>query len=98
MLDLVFESDDGAFVLLPWNISTAIALDRNNYLTTDMPKNVRDELPHWKVASTCVQAEPIADEVIPAKGYNKFLGSGWSIHRGIGNDFKFLDDGTERKV
>jgi hypothetical protein len=39
----------------------------------------------------------IADKVIQAKGDNKFLGSGGSIHCGIGNDFKFTEDGIERK-
>jgi hypothetical protein len=35
-------------------------------------------------------------DVIQAKGNNKFLGSGGSIHCGIGNDFKFTENGIER--
>jgi hypothetical protein len=35
--------------------------------------------------------------LIQAKGDNKFLGSGGSIHSGIGNDFKFTENGVERK-
>jgi hypothetical protein len=33
----------------------------------------------------------------PSKGNNKFIGSGGSIHCGIGNDFKFTENGIERK-
>jgi hypothetical protein len=49
------------------------------------------------VASAYVQAYRIADKVIQAKGNNKFLGSGGSIHCGIGNDFKFTENAIERK-
>jgi hypothetical protein len=60
--------------------------------------NHRIELvPNSKVASADVQAYRIADKVIQAKGDNKFLGSGGSIHCGIGNDFKFTENGIERK-
>jgi hypothetical protein len=60
-------------------------------------QDVWKELPNSKVASAYVQAYRIADKVIQAKGGNKFLGSGGSIHCGIGNDFKFTEDGIERK-
>jgi ABC-type branched-subunit amino acid transport system substrate-binding protein len=63
-------------------------------------QNARDvwkELPNSKVASAYVQAYRIADKVFQAKGDNKFLGSGGSIHCGIGNDFKFIENGIERK-
>jgi hypothetical protein len=62
-----------------------------------LPENVWKELPNSKVASAYVQAYRIADKVIQAKGDNKFLGSGGSIHCGIGNDFKFTANGIERK-
>jgi hypothetical protein len=55
------------------------------------PHDVWKELPNSKVAYR------IADKVIQAKGDNKFLGSGGSIHCGIGNDFKFTENGIERK-
>jgi hypothetical protein len=60
-------------------------------------EDVWKELPNSKVASAYVQAYRIADKVIQAKGDNKFLGSGGSIHCGIGNDFKFTENGIERK-
>jgi hypothetical protein len=55
----------------------------------------------WRPAYAYVQAYRIADKVIQAKGKHKFLGSGacWSasmIHCGIGNDFKFTENGIER--
>jgi hypothetical protein len=48
------------------------------------------------VASAYVQAYQIAGKVIQAKDDNKFLGSGGSLHCGIGNDFKFTENGIER--
>jgi hypothetical protein len=59
-------------------------------------EDVWKELQNSKVASACVQVYRIADKVIQAKGDNKFLGSGGSIHCGIGNDFKFTANGVER--
>jgi hypothetical protein len=49
-----------------------------------------------KLSFAYIQAYRIADKVIQAKGNNKFLGSGESIHCGIGNDFKFTKNGIER--
>jgi hypothetical protein len=50
-------------------------------------------------AQRCKESMPktITDKVIEAKGDNKVFGSGGSIHRGIGNDFKFTENGMERK-
>jgi hypothetical protein len=63
-------------------------------------KNAEDlcnKLPNAKVAASAYgQAYRIANKVIQAKGDNKFLGSGSSIHCGIGNDFKFTANGVER--
>jgi hypothetical protein len=56
-----------------------------------------NEPPNSKVASTYVHAYRIADKIIQAKGVNKFLGSGGSIHCGIGNDFKVTENSIERK-
>jgi hypothetical protein len=59
-------------------------------------QDVWKELPNSKVASACAQAYRIAGKVIQANGDNKFLGSAGSIHCGIGNDFKFTENGIER--
>jgi hypothetical protein len=59
-------------------------------------QNVWNELPNSKVASAYLHAYWIAEKVIQAKGNNKFLGSGGSIHCGIGNDFKFTENGMQR--
>jgi hypothetical protein len=59
-------------------------------------EDVWKELPNSKVASAYAQAYRIADKVIQAKGNNKLLGSGGTIHCGIRNDFKFTANGIER--
>jgi hypothetical protein len=67
--------------------------------TDEIWQNAQDvwkELPNCNVASAYVQAYRIADKVIQAKGDNKFLGSGGSIHCGIRNDLKKTANGIER--
>jgi hypothetical protein len=92
------------FVGLPVHVETSYSkgsgVRRSPVLPEDEiwqnAQDVRKELPNSKVASSCIQAYRIADKLIQAKGDNKFLGSGGSIHCGIGNDFKFTENGIER--
>jgi hypothetical protein len=68
--------------------------------TDEIWQNAQDvwkELPNAKVASGYVHAYRIAAKVIQAEGDNKFLGSGGSIHCGIGKDFKETENGIKRK-
>ena len=63
----------------------------------DAAEEVWRTLPECKIASAYVQAYRIAAKVIKEKGSNSFLGSGGSIHVGVGTDFIDMDDGLARK-
>jgi hypothetical protein len=58
-------------------------------------QDVWKELANSKVASAYFLASRIADKVIQAKGDHKFIGSGGSIHCGIGNHFEFTENSIE---